>query len=80
VPSGGIWSWVVTVALTAAGFQLVVRHERLPRWIFPVALVAVGVMLAALADLHGVALLGGMIAAWALTGKSRSTSRPTSPA
>lgn len=77
-PSGGIWSWVVTVALTAAGFQLVVHHERLPSRVFPVVLAVVGITLAALADLHGVALLGGMIAAWALTGKSRSTSRPTS--
>ncbi|MEU4225263.1 rhomboid family intramembrane serine protease [Nonomuraea sp. NPDC026600] len=79
-PSDGTWGWVVTVALAVAGFQLVVHRERLPVRVFPIVLAVVGVTLTALADLHGVALLGGMIAAWALTGKSRSTSRPTSPA
>lgn len=76
--SGGTWGWVVTIALALAGLQLVIQREWLPMRVFPVVLVVAGVTLAALADLHGVALLGGMIAVWALTGKSRSTSRPTS--
>ncbi|WP_219465951.1 rhomboid family intramembrane serine protease [Nonomuraea rhizosphaerae] len=80
VPAGGTWGVLVMVAIAGLGFQLVAQRERLPWWAFPPVPALVGVALAALADLHGVALLGGMIAAWTLSAASPSTSRPTSPA
>ncbi|MFF5212382.1 rhomboid family intramembrane serine protease [Streptosporangium sp. NPDC000396] len=58
---------IIATALTgAAGMQLVSHRERLPRWFFPAAGVAAGTILTALADLHGPALLGGLLAGLAV--------------
>jgi membrane associated rhomboid family serine protease len=74
VPTDGTWGVVLMVAIAAAGFQLVAQRERVPEWIFPAVPAVVGVTLVALTDLHGAALLGGVIAAWTLSRASRSTS------
>ncbi|MFC4112452.1 rhomboid family intramembrane serine protease [Nonomuraea zeae] len=76
----GTWGVVAMVVLTAAGFQLVVHRERLPQWL-PVAVpVAAALVLAALGDLHGYALLAGIIVGWILKEAWPSTFRRTNPA
>ncbi|MFG6195800.1 rhomboid family intramembrane serine protease [Nonomuraea sp. JJY05] len=76
----GTWGVVVMVAAAAVGFQLVEKRERLPLWLFPAVAVPAAGVLAALADLHGVALLGGIIMGWILKGTYPSMSRRTKPA
>ncbi|MGW0806143.1 rhomboid family intramembrane serine protease [Nonomuraea sp. NPDC002799] len=77
--SGGMWGLVATVALAVAGAQLVVHRDRLPRWL-PVAVFGVAVaVLVALRDLHGFALLGGIIVGWISNATSPSAPRRTSP-
>jgi membrane associated rhomboid family serine protease len=70
---------VLMVVLAVAGFQLVVQRDRLPAWLFIAVPVAVALILTALRDLHGIALLAGIIVGWILTGTYASTSRPTKP-
>ncbi|WP_431924762.1 rhomboid family intramembrane serine protease [Nonomuraea jabiensis] len=76
----GTWGVIVMVAVSAAGAQLVVRRERLPLWLFATVAVAAASVLTALADLHGIALLSGIVAGWISKGTSLSTSRSTKPA
>lgn len=78
--SGGTWGLVATVVLAIAGFQLVIHRDRLPRWL-PVAVYgAAAAVLVTFRDLHGFALLGGIIVGWISNPTSPSTSRRTSPA
>ncbi|MFF0307913.1 rhomboid family intramembrane serine protease [Streptosporangium sp. NPDC004379] len=65
---------VALVVLCAAGAQLVVHRERMPRWVFPAVVTAGGALLAAFSDLHGPALLGGLVCGLAVAG------RPAAPA
>ncbi|MEV4578061.1 rhomboid family intramembrane serine protease [Nonomuraea jabiensis] len=76
----GTWGVIVMVAVAAAGSQLVGKRERLPLWLFAAVAVPAAGVLAALADLHGVALLSGIVAGWISKGTSLSTSRSTKPA
>ncbi|KAB8193707.1 rhomboid family intramembrane serine protease [Nonomuraea phyllanthi] len=76
----GTWGVVAMVAVAAAGFQLVAQRERVPAALFTAVPIAVAAVLVALRDLHGFALVGGMIVAWILRGTSPSTSRSTRPA
>ncbi|MFC5830139.1 rhomboid family intramembrane serine protease [Nonomuraea insulae] len=78
--AGGTWGLIVTIVLAAGGFQLVVHRERLPGWL-PVTVFGVATaVLVALRDLHGFALLGGIIVAWIANAASPTTLRRTSPA
>ncbi|MFI9846216.1 rhomboid family intramembrane serine protease [Nonomuraea sp. NPDC051941] len=76
----GTWGVIVMVAVGAAGSQLVNKRERLPLWLFAAVAVPAAGVPAALADLHGVALLSGIIVGWILKGTYLSTSRRTKPA
>ncbi|MEV4012249.1 rhomboid family intramembrane serine protease [Nonomuraea angiospora] len=76
----GTWGVIVMVAVAAAGSQLVGKRERLPLWLFAAVAVPAAGVLAALADLHGVALMSGIIVGWILKGTYASTSRRTKPA
>ncbi|NUT41289.1 MAG: rhomboid family intramembrane serine protease [Thermoactinospora sp.] len=71
---------ILMVVLAGAGFQLVARRDRVPAWLFTAVPVTVAAPLTALRDLHGFALLAGIIVGWILTGKYASTSTPTKPA
>ncbi len=59
---------IATVVVGAAGVQLVVHRDRLPRAVFPAIVLAAGLALAALSDLHGPAVLGGAAMAGVLAG------------
>jgi len=69
---------VVAVACGALGLQLVVQRHRLPGWLFPVLGLACALPLAALGNLHGVALLGGGLLGVLVGWPDRST-RPAEP-
>ncbi|MEU8356038.1 rhomboid family intramembrane serine protease [Nonomuraea sp. NPDC048882] len=78
--SGDTWGWVVTVVLVVAASQLVNHRERLPGWL-PVAVFgAAAVVLMALRDLHGFALLGGLAAGWISNARFPLMPGRTSPA
>jgi hypothetical protein len=62
--TGGTWGLIGTLVLAAAGFQLVVHRERLAGWLPVTVYGAATVVLVALRDLHGFALLGGIIVGW----------------
>jgi membrane associated rhomboid family serine protease len=49
------------VVAVVAGGLLVARREVVPRWIFPLIAVLAGLGLSAVADLHGPALLAGLV-------------------
>ncbi|MCC5577764.1 hypothetical protein IMZ11_19235 [Microtetraspora sp. AC03309] len=66
---------VATMLLGAAGAQLVVHRARLPRWAFPAIVLVLGGVLSALSDLHGPALLGGLVVAAALAATTRPAPR-----
>ncbi|MEW9532658.1 rhomboid family intramembrane serine protease [Microbispora sp. NPDC049125] len=51
---------VASVVVASAGTQLVAHRDRLPRTTFPALALAAGVVLTALSDLHGPALLAGL--------------------
>ncbi|WP_327089803.1 rhomboid family intramembrane serine protease [Nonomuraea sp. NBC_01738] len=76
----GVAGLVVIVVVAALAFQLVLQRGRLPRWVFPAVTGVAGAGLSVMSDLHGPALLAGMIAGWILIAVSRSTSTPTSSA
>jgi membrane associated rhomboid family serine protease len=76
----GTWGVIIMVAAAAAGSQLVDKRERLPLWLFAAVAVPAAGVLAALADLHGIALLSGIIVGWILKGTYASTSSRTKPA
>ncbi|WP_346101712.1 rhomboid family intramembrane serine protease [Nonomuraea maheshkhaliensis] len=78
--SGDTWGWVVTVVLVVAASQLVARRESLPGWL-PVAVFGVAaVVLMALRDLHGFALLGGLAVGWISNARFPLLPGRTSPA
>ncbi|MFB9200732.1 rhomboid family intramembrane serine protease [Nonomuraea spiralis] len=56
---------VLMVALAAGGFQLVVHRDRVPGPLFPAVAAVAAVVLCVLPDLHGFALLAGVLAGWA---------------
>jgi membrane associated rhomboid family serine protease len=75
--AAGFWSvlMVATVgdlgsvpfaAIVVGAFALVWGHDRLPWWTLPLASAAAAVLLAALGDLHGYALLAGAVVGWLL--------------
>ncbi|SEM88577.1 rhomboid family intramembrane serine protease [Nonomuraea pusilla] len=71
---------VLVAAVAAAGFQLVSRRDRLPSWLPGAVPVAVALTLTLLRDLHGVALLAGVIVGWLARGVSApAPPRTTSP-
>ncbi|MER7504151.1 rhomboid family intramembrane serine protease [Nonomuraea pusilla] len=71
---------VLVVAVAAAGFQLVARRDRLPSWVPGAVPVAVALTLTLLRDLHGVALLAGVIVGWLARGVSApAPPRTTTP-
>ncbi|WP_431901135.1 hypothetical protein [Nonomuraea sp. bgisy101] len=63
------------VAGCAAAVLLVVHRDRVPASALAAAPLVVGLALAAVPDLHGPALLGGLIAGWVTNGKFPSTPR-----
>ncbi|MEV4107032.1 rhomboid family intramembrane serine protease [Nonomuraea sp. NPDC049695] len=75
----GTWGVVAMIALLAAGAQLVGRRERVPLWLLVAVPVAVAAVLIARLDLHGFALLGGIVVGWTLQATYSSTSRRTEP-
>ncbi|WP_169808961.1 rhomboid family intramembrane serine protease [Microtetraspora fusca] len=66
--SGSVTVIVATSVIGAAGVQLVVHRDRLPIPVFPAIVVATGLVLAVLADLHGPALLSGAAVAGVVAG------------
>ncbi|MEV3979690.1 hypothetical protein [Nonomuraea sp. NPDC049758] len=57
---------VLMIVLAGAGFQLVAHRDRVPAPLFPAVAAVAAVVLCALLDLHGFALLAGVLAGWAL--------------
>jgi membrane associated rhomboid family serine protease len=57
----------LVLAVVLGGF-LVARRELFPRWVFLAIAVVVGVALSAVADLHGPALLAGLVLGAVITG------------
>ncbi|WP_433433791.1 rhomboid family intramembrane serine protease [Nonomuraea sp. CA-141351] len=76
----GTWGVAAMIALAAAGSQLVAQRERLPLWLLVAVPVAAAAILIVRLDLHGFALMGGIMVGWILKGTSPSTSRRTKPA
>ncbi|MFI7419064.1 rhomboid family intramembrane serine protease [Nonomuraea sp. NPDC049684] len=57
---------VLMVVLAGGGFQLVAHRDRIPAPLFPAVAAVAAVVLCALLDLHGFALLAGVLAGCAL--------------
>ncbi|MBB5874332.1 membrane associated rhomboid family serine protease [Allocatelliglobosispora scoriae] len=80
-----VWSYAAAVA--ASGLIIALRH-RVPRWAYPLVVGGVGIGLAVTADLHGPALLGGLVAggladakagAWSFSDTERSDTERQHP-
>ncbi|MFD1936120.1 hypothetical protein ACFSKW_32085 [Nonomuraea mangrovi] len=73
--AGSTLGAIVMVAGCAAAVLLVVHRDRVPASALAAAPLVVGLALAAVPDLHGPALLGGLIAGWVTNGMFPSTPR-----
>ncbi|MCK2212810.1 rhomboid family intramembrane serine protease [Actinomadura sp. ATCC 31491] len=72
----GVWGVVAMVALAAAGAQLVAHRARVPEWLFPAVPAVAAVALTGVPDLHGPALLSGLIVGWLWELPSREPPEP----
>jgi membrane associated rhomboid family serine protease len=61
------WSSYAFIVAVVAGILVVRLRDRLPRWAYPMMGLIVGVALSVVANLHGPAILGGLVVGLALS-------------